>query len=204
MFFKVGSTTNGAGIPLPLRCPSCRREGSFEVLGTDIVTGQTWLGQRRCPNQACHTHVFVAWRTPQEVIVSYPAQRIDFDASHIPAAVVAPFEEALTCEAARCFVAAGMLVRKTLEQLCADRGASGKDLHKRIESLKTKVILPEALFVAAQDLRLLGNDAAHIESKTYNDIGQQEVGAAIALTKEILKAVYQYGALLEQLRALKK
>ena len=53
-------------------------------------------------------------------------------------------------------------------------------------------------------LRLLGNDAAHVESKTYNDIGKNEVEVGIALAKEVLKAVYQYDSLLGQLNALKK
>jgi hypothetical protein len=54
------------------------------------------------------------------------------------------------------------------------------------------------------DLRLLGNDAAHIESQEYTKVGKEEVEVGIEFGKEVLKAVYQYAALLDKLRALKK
>jgi len=50
---------------------------------------------------------------------------------------------------------------------------------------------------------LLGNDAAHIESQEYTKVGKEEVEIGIELAKEVLKAVYQYAALLGRLRALK-
>ena len=65
-------------------------------------------------------------------------------------------------------------------------------------------MLPTELFAALDDLRLLGNDAAHIEAKAYNEIGEDELLVAIDLTKEILKAIYQLDSLLGRLRALKK
>ena len=64
--------------------------------------------------------------------------------------------------------------------------------------------MPSALFDAFDELRLLGNDAAHIESKDYDSIGHEEVGIAIELTKEILKGVYQMSNLVEKLKKLKK
>ena len=54
------------------------------------------------------------------------------------------------------------------------------------------------------ELRLLGNDAAHIEANTFEQIGKEELEISIDFTKEILKAVYQYESLLERLRSLKK
>jgi hypothetical protein len=54
------------------------------------------------------------------------------------------------------------------------------------------------------DLRLLGNDAAHIESQVYSKVSQEEIEVALEFTKEVLKAIYQYSALLARLRSLKK
>jgi hypothetical protein len=54
------------------------------------------------------------------------------------------------------------------------------------------------------DLRLLGNDAAHIESQEFNQAGPEEVEVGIEFTKEVLKATYQYSALLNRLHGLKK
>lgn len=98
----------------------------------------------------------------------------------------------------------GMMIRKTLEALCEDRGAQGADLKARLKDLETKIVLPQELPTAADDLRLLGNDAAHIESRAYDQSGNAEVEAGILLTKELLKAVYQYSSLLNRLKALKK
>ena len=60
--------------------------------------------------------------------------------------------------------------------------------------------MPNALILSFR----LGNDAAHIESLEYAKLGKEEVEVGIDFTKEVLKAVYQYSALLSRLRALKK
>jgi hypothetical protein len=118
--------------------------------------------------------------------------------------VLAALEEAITCHANSCFVAGAIMVRKTLEELCRERGAAGPNLKERVKSLQTKVILPPELLEGLDDLRLLGNDAAHVESQEYNQVGEEEVEVGIEFAKEVLKAVYQYSALLQRLRALKK
>jgi hypothetical protein len=161
------------------------------------------FGQRRCPNPECLAHIFFAYRSNQ-VVVSYPAERIDFDTVNLPTSVVTTFEEAITCHAENCFIAAAIMVRKTLEELCRDRGATGANLKERIKALGSKVVLPQELLNGLDDLRLLGNDAAHIESQEYDKVGKEEVEIGIEFTKEVLKAVYQYSALLAKLRALKK
>lgn len=43
-----------------------------------------------------------------------------------------------------------------------------------------------------------------VESQEYSDVGQAEVEAGIAVAKEVLKAVFQYSTLVNQLKALKK
>jgi len=206
VYIKASNPTPFGTFAVTLRCPHCRKEGTFPgfVQVHDVQIGEFKVGHRICPNPRCQGHVFVVLKSTGDIETSYPPERIDFDTTNIPQRIVNAFEEALTCHAHSCYVAAAMLVRKTLELLCEDRGASGADLRSRIQSLRTKVILPEALFEAIDHLRLLGNDAAHIESKTYSDVGAQEVIAAIVLTKEILKAVYQYEALLDVLKSLKK
>jgi len=96
------------------------------------------------------------------------------------------------------------MVRRTLEELCADKKAEGKNLQERISALSSTILVPAELLQAAQDIRLLGNDAAHLEARVYDEIGEEEVEVAIELTKELLKAVYQYGSLVDRLKALKK
>jgi len=139
-----------------------------------------------------------------KVIVSYPPQLIDFDPVNLPPSVRATLEEAIQCHANQCFIAAAIMVRKTLEELCFDRKASGNNLKERIRDLGTKIVLPKELLDGLNDLRLLGNDAAHIESQEFNKVGREEVEIGLEFAKEVLKAVYQYSALLSRLRSLKK
>ena len=73
----------------------------------------------------------------------------------------------------------------------------------RISDLGTRVVLPKELFQALDDIRLLGNDAAHVESQDYAKVGKDEVEIAIEFAKEVLKAVYQYAGFLGRLRGLK-
>ena len=96
------------------------------------------------------------------------------------------------------------MIRKTLEELCIDRSADGSTLKQRIVALGNAVLLPKELLDGLDDLRLLGNDAAHVEARTYQQVGQEEVEISLEFTKEILKAVYQYSDLLARLRSLKK
>jgi hypothetical protein len=137
-------------------------------------------------------------------VACYPPEVLDFDATGLPEQVLASFEEAIRSHAAGCYRAAAIMVRRTLEALCHDRDATGDDLARRLESLGTKVVLPSQLLQGAQQLRLMGNDAAHIEAKTYDDVGKEEVELAIDVAKEVLKAVYQYRDLIDRLDALKR
>jgi len=208
-FPVLGYNHNPSPVSVRARCPACKRQGTFEPL-TNImdlviqnISPPVTAGQRRCPNPECQAHLFFAYQNGKTVI-SYPPELIDFDPVNLPTAVLRAFEETISCHANRCFTAAAIMVRKTLEELCLDRQATGSNLKERIRALGTKVVLPQELLDGLDDLRLLGNDAAHIESQEFNKVGQEEVEISIEFAKEVLKAVYQYSALLTRLRALKK
>lgn len=206
---KVSSSTaTTANTVVNLRCPVCLQRGTFENLGANvndavILNEAATVGVRRCPDPSCNSLIFFVWKVGR-LVATYPAERIDFDATNLPTPVRAALEEAITCHASQCFIASVIMVRKTLEELCRDRGAQGNNLKERIMALGTKVVLPAELLQGLDDLRLLGNDAAHIESREYDQVGQEEVEVGIDFAKEVLKAVYQYSALLSRLRSLKK
>jgi hypothetical protein len=192
-----------------LRCPVCRRQGTFEPSINDAIVSIPIneiriVGIRRCPDPECLALIFFVVDRMGRLLDSYPAETIDFNATNIPASIQNAFEEAIKCHAQSCFVAAAIMVRKTLEELCKDRNAAGGNLKDRIKALGTKVVLPQELLQGLDDLRLLGNDAAHIESQEYANVGKEEVEIGIEFTKEVLKAVFQYAALLNKLRSLKK
>ncbi len=203
--------------PTSLRCPFCRQIGMFQGFATQNDIG--WVeseiteagfynhhyisGSRRCSNPDCAGLVFVVVKGDQ-VSESYPPETIDFDSSKLPQSIHDTLEEAIKCHGAGAYRASTLMVRRLLEELCADRGATGSDLKKRLVALSATIVVPQELIAATDELRILGNDAAHVEAKTYDDIGKDEAEIAIELAKELLKAVYQYSSLLERLKALKK
>lgn len=206
-------SANQQALNISMRCPLCRKEGSFHSIGvSDVgwmlidgkeIAGQPAIGMRVCPNMACRAYVFVGLNRGR-LIRSYPPEVIDFDASNLPANIVATLEEAVKCHAAGCYRAAALMIRRALEEVCSDKNAAGGNLKLRIAALGTTIIIPPDLLAAADELRLLGNDAAHIEAQLYDAIEEEEVTVALDLTKEVLKAVYQYNSLVARLRALKK
>ena len=190
---------------LAIKCPGCGNNGSFLAIGVnDIVTdyGLT-VGLRKCPNNRCNAIIYYI-RQDQTVVNIFPPLRIDFDSTDIPVKILQAFEETITCHSSICYTASAIMVRKTLETLCHEVGSKGGNLKEKVASLKEKVVLPNELLNGLDELRLLGNDAAHIESQLYNEIGKEEVEIAIEFTKEVLKAVFQYANLLSKLKALKK
>lgn len=208
MIFKLtGQITQNSGTRISTRCPHCGHNGTFESVGNDIYNNGNHriFGLRKCPNEKCFGHLFFVYNTQnQEIILTHPSDSIPFDKENIPENVLNSFEEAITSHSNNCFVASAIMIRKTLEEICSDRGAKGGNLYKRFEDLGSKIILPKELIEGMQELRLLGNDAAHIESNTFSQVGKEEIEISIEFTKEILKGVYQYENLLGKLRSLKK
>ena len=202
-----------------LRCPHCGKVGAFH--GVDSVHDAGWgipqrtqagqqvktgyhAGVRVCPNPECHSIVLIAYHSSSVSNVVYPFEVIEFDQTGIPPEIVKSFKEALICHGAACYRASALMVRRTLEEICEDQKITANNLKERPAALGMKIIIPKELIDAADELRLLGNDAAHIESQDYATIGTKEVEISISFVKEILKATYQYATLLSQLRALKK
>lgn len=204
---KVSHTlAHGAGPRIAIRCPECGHKGVFESIGTDILdqANNTWFGQRRCPAEDCYTHIFYIHVNNTKKIITYPYSTIEFNKDGIPPNILSAFEEAVKCHSIECYVASAITIRKTLEEICADRQVTGDNLKQRLKNLSTKIFIPKELTEGMDELRLLGNDAAHIESNTFNQIGKMEIEISIEFAKEILKGVYQYEGLLSRLRSLKK
>jgi hypothetical protein len=211
---RVSSDILQQGSRLLMRCPHCLREGTLDQRGLDqkmVFQDEQWeprrwvSAERICPNPSCRGHVFVIYdRNDAEILISYPAERVDFDASDLPAIVREPLEEAIECHANDCYRAAAVMVRRSLEAVCSDQDIDGADLFRRIEGLGQKITLPRGMVESLHNLRLLGNDAAHVESKDYEDVGKAEVDTAIKVTKVVLEATYQMQAILGELEALKR
>lgn len=204
-----------------LRCPHCRHIGVFSSLmpsktavsyskrGTKLLSQtvfsasfQTFLAC--CPNRSCQGIVLVTSDGSNKIKIVMPPELIDFSTDGLPDNLVRTLEEAVKCHAYGSYRAAAMMVRRLLEEICELNQAEGSTLHARLLNLKSKVVLPETFFDAMGELKALGNDAAHVEAKTYDNIGEDEAADSIELAKEILKALYQLQGLVSRLQARKK
>ncbi len=163
-----------------IRCPHCGKVGAFH--GLNGVTDANWnilaknqsgqqinkdgyhAGVRICPNPECHSIVMLSFNVHDPSNLVYPFEIIDFDSSGIPPEIIKSFKEALICHGAGCYRACALMVRRTLEEVCEDQKIKASNLKERISALGSKIIIPKDLIDAADELRLLGNDAAHIES----------------------------------------
>lgn len=206
-----GVATVAPQTTVSVRCPVCSQLGTLEAInslndGQFEFAGKMYIsGQRLCPNRTCRAQMFFIFdAASQAIAVSYPPEVIDFETTNIPVAITKAMGEAIACHSIECYTAAAIMVRKTLEELCHDRGATGGNLKERLRDLGTKIVLSKDLLDGLDDLRLLGNDAAHIESQEFNNVGKEEVEIGIEFTKEVLKATFQYTELLKKLRSLKK
>lgn len=202
--------------PVNVRCPFCSHNGAFTPMAVPdvgwqqqvgIASGQKavenwYAGVRSCPNPDC-AGVITFVRSPHG-LTTYPAELKDFDPRELPDDVRECMEEAIKCHAQGCYRAAAIMVRRSIEVMCADRGALGTTLEKRIEALRGQIVISQDLIDGAHELRFLGNDAAHVEAKAFAKVGADEVEAAIDLAKEMLRATYQTASLVKRLRAMKQ
>ena len=124
----------GGGPKIAVRCPGCGHNGTFESISTDLYDSgyKVWFGQRRCPNDKCHIHIFYVRRDNTGEVFTYPQETIGFDKEGIPTNVLAAFEEAIICHSNNCFIASAIMIRKTLEEICSNRSATGDNLKKRL------------------------------------------------------------------------
>ena len=192
-------------------CPHCTVEvlfrniyGDCQLLGAGGKGIKYLAGLRICPRPECEGFAYFLWEIDGvKPLDSYPSVIRVVDAVGVPSNITRYLNEALECASNQNYYAAAVMIRRTLEELCASKKIKGKQLVKKLENLQDEVTLPPALFKAMKNIRLLGNDAAHVLSKTYDDIQSEHIEIALSFTQEILRGVYHYDELLKSMEELK-
>jgi hypothetical protein len=199
---------------ISVRCPHCRELGSFNTLGPaktyskgghvgpNPVVATYYATIRICPNVKCKGLIFVIEDAHGAVEIE-PPQLLDFNPEGLAPRLRQTLTEAIACHGSGAYRAAAMMVRRLLEEICDENNAEGANLHQRIAALRSTIVLPEPLFEAMNELKALGNDAAHVEARAYDNIGAEEAADSIELAKEIVKALYQLKGLIARLQARK-
>ena len=201
---------------ISFRCPHCGDMNLF-FAGCDGLSRMFTLSDnslfksfqrqhslRICEHEYCGGIVYVI----KDVIENgnlwtYPFEKIDFDTTNVPEKLISVLREATSCFASGCYRASIIMVRRLLEEICSEKNASGNTLHEKLESLRNIAGLREDVFSLMMELKIIGNDAAHVKAKAYMNIGKEECAISIDISKDILKSIYQAETLLTRLQALK-
>lgn len=202
-------TIESRSINYSINCPHCGSTGTFENPTARLVSYIAMIEPKlicetaimQCPSTECGGFALLAMNNNGVHVL--PAIHIDFDTSNIPDKLSETLGEAIQCHGAGAYRASAIMVRRLLEILCEHDGAEGRTLAARLEVLREKIVLPQALFDAMEELKLIGNDAAHVEARAYDEIGADEAAECIELSKEILKSRFQLESLVDRLRRRK-
>ena len=172
-----------------LTCYSCGNKGLMKYIGSfnnsdyaedyddfgnviyhQLIEDTEWM-LYEC--QICHNPVLVSEYTCAGMPDGYSEVKIEFPDLNVhnkgvPEKIRTAFLAAVRTrgiDKAICLLS----LRRTLEMICKDKNAVGKDLQSKIADLVDKKILPEMMNDACWVLRQLGNDAAHADDIEFTE-----------------------------------
>ena len=110
------------------------------------------------------------------------------DTAGLPAAVAADLLEAAACCSFGAYRAAGLLARRTVEQVVVMRGVplTMRTLQQKVGWLLTAGHLPRALAAEARTVRDVGTAAAHGGDPVTSSEADAVVRAALAVARAVL------------------
>src|ERR1039457_3482863 len=105
----------------------------------------------------------------------------------VPESLRQEHSEARACFNAKAYTATVVMVRRTLEGVCADHGITRKPLYAALDEMKSTGLIEGRLLEWAQGLRVLGNDAAHF---TGRPVSSQDAKDALSLAEALMDYMY--------------
>jgi hypothetical protein len=197
--YKAGQSKDAK---LSYTCPWCNTETSSRIeagstrAGDEYSSGLVMLGH--CAHGGCGAPVLVVWTsqhgfhwfnalTREAEMFSLriiPPALPTYKGAGVPQPIARDFTEALRSDASGFLLGASLVGRRVLQAAVRDKGGTGKDLKAEINSLDAN-LLPDLYKKQAHEIRLVGNDAAHAE-----DISADEVADLIQFTTQVLDHLY--------------
>jgi hypothetical protein len=178
------------GISMILECKACEALVNAEFVASYNHEDKNWGTETyslyKCPKceKPLLTYENASWGLdrlyPQEV------NRINPD---LPEPLKAAYEEALACFKSKAYTATAIMCRKTLEGICIEHGAKGRNLVSSLKELKDKGVIENRLYEWADALRISGNEAAHDVSVT---ISAEDAGDILEFTNALLEYVFTF------------
>jgi hypothetical protein len=109
----------------------------------------------------------------------------------IPESLRLEHNEARSCFRNGAYTATVVMVRRTLEGVCAEHNVKNMTLVKALEEMKGNGLIEGRLLEWAQELRVLGNQGAHFTGKRVPRVDAED---ALALAEAILDYLYVFSA----------
>lgn len=143
-----------------------------------------------CP--VCHKPVIISEYTFDaadelpEVTIEFPKSPIHKDG--VPAEIASAFESAVKTkgiDSAICLLS----LRRVLEMICKDKGATGNTLEAKIKYLIDEKTLPDMFDEACWIIRKLGNEAAHADKAKFSGYETEQVIDFLSTIIEYLYSV---------------
>lgn len=151
------------------KCPVCNKVSFYQEYSDCAMQGIDEKGE-------------IVELVDEEIL--YPIN--SFYSKYLPKHIKDAYESALktkNIDIAICLIA----LRRTLEMICNDKGATGNNLAKKIEDLSKKGILPKELKAASKITKNFGNIGAHGEDI---NIYPKELNELIVFVEYILEYLY--------------
>ena len=108
------------------------------------------------------------------------------DLHHLSFELSKVYEETRVALIQNLAVLAGIGIRAIVEAVCNDKHSTGRDLYQKINALSIAKLITKADAEILQDLRFMGNQAAH-EVKAHK---QEELSLAFDVVEHLLRTVY--------------
>jgi hypothetical protein len=150
-------------------CPVCHKVTLREIYGDETMVNY-------------HNYDQATWYDTKKII--FPLNSIDSDA--VPKKVKEAYEAALKTKGIDKYVCL-MALRRTLELLLKDKGATRWGLQDKIEEIAEKGLLPDTLKEASSLAKLLGDTATHDKEM---EIDQYDVEAMAEFVGFIIQYLY--------------
>jgi hypothetical protein len=123
-------------------------------------------------------------RSPSKVWIAWPDRAPRELPVQAPESIRSLYREASVAENASCLRGAAGLYRAVVEELMRDQSAEGRDLHARIEALRTRI--DDDLVTDLHEARLTGNWGLH-DGMTFS---AEEVADVAQLIRDAVDILY--------------
>lgn len=120
---------------------------------------------------------------------------------NIPESLRQEYEQARRCFNARAYTAAAVMVRRTLEGVCALNNVHETPLARALEKLRDVGLIDDRLYNWARALRVLGNDAAHF---TGNPLNREDADDALTLAQALMEYMYVLSVKFQEFEARRR